>query len=86
MALSRRLSTSPLFTTLNDRWAALTEDDGTSPILGHGGANQFLGNDANHHDGQVPFTGGIVGLENITNSSAPFGTPTKAQPLGGQKL
>ena len=85
MALSQRRSSAPLFTTLDERLAALTEDSGSDLILGKRGANQFLGDDANHHDGQIPFTGGIVGLDLITNSAAPLGRPTKGNPLGAQK-
>lgn len=48
------------------------------------GANQFLGDNASHHDGQFPeVSGGIVGLERI-NSTSPLGSPNKANPAGAQ--
>lgn len=48
------------------------------------GANQFLGNAANHHDDQEPErASGIVGLE-LINSTSPLGQPTKANPVGAQ--
>jgi hypothetical protein len=55
------------------------------------GAHQWLGDEANHHDDQSNVGPGgnqvqAGSLDLITNSTAPFGSPSKAQPLGAQKL
>jgi hypothetical protein len=78
------ISSAPLFPHLVDQ-------TGTDPIIHRGGADQFLGDIANHHDDQptVGPRGNRVqdgALSLITNSSSPFGSPTKAQPLGRQTL
>lgn len=83
MAISHP-SSAPLF-------PSLTVETGTDPILHRGGASQWLGESANHHDGELNFSpnGNRVqdgSLSLINDSNAPFGTPIKAKPLGRQTL
>lgn len=53
-------------------------------IANPAGANQFLGDVANHHDDQLPeVSPGIVGLS-LINATSPLGAPNKANPAGAQ--
>lgn len=87
MAINRP-SDAPMFREL-PRWEAeLTEDTGVDLILHKRGANQFLGADASHHDGQSTLgpRGNQVqdGALSLINSTSPLGTPDKANPAGRQ--
>lgn len=85
MALSKRPSGAPLFSTYTDLVAELTEDTGTDPIILDRGANQFLGHQAAHHDGQPNLgpNANRVQAGQLPRTSGPtIGSPTAAQPIG----
>jgi hypothetical protein len=82
-------SSAPLFeTTPVYNPGILTEDSGTDLVLRKRGANQFLGDDANHHAGQStlgPNANRVqAGALKLINSTSPLGMPCKANPLGDQ--
>lgn len=79
-------SSAPMF--IRDDWyGILDEDSDTDPITLDRGANQFLGHQANHHDGQSTVAPGVgnrvqAGALKLINSESPLGRPTKSSPLG----
>lgn len=81
-------SSAKLFPSLDDQMRRLTEDTGNDLVLRHRGANQFLGNDAAHHDDRstVGPRGNRVqdGALSLINATSPLGRPTRANPTGGQ--
>lgn len=86
-----RPSSRPMFIDTPHYERGLTVDLDVDPIIRERGANQWLGDEAAHHNGQSTLgpNGNRVqsgALDLIKNSSSPFGTPTKAQPLGRQSL
>jgi hypothetical protein len=87
MATSRS-SSAPMFPSVTDVVAGLTEDTGYDPIIKDRGANQFLGHQATSHDDQS--TVGPRGNRMQDGSLALLGThnvlgrPTKSNPTGSQ--
>jgi hypothetical protein len=83
MAISSRTSSAPIFNP-----GILMEDSGTDLVINKRGANQFLGDDANHHAGESTLgpRGNRVqdGAVALLGTHSELGRPTKNNPLGAQ--
>lgn len=82
-------SSAPLFeTTPVFNPGILTEDSGTDLVIAKRGANQFLGDDANHHADQsvVGPRGNRVqeGSLALLGTHSALGRPNHANPTGAQ--
>lgn len=82
-------SSAPLFVRESQRFDEIagwpSREEGTDPLIHAPGSHQFLGHQANHHDGAIapsPHANRVIPGTLPKTSGPDFGAPDNVNPLG----